>query len=115
MSDPPVDEDALFEMVDQDPEFLRTLIDTFLRDCSSYLEAIRTAVEEERAEQLMQQAHGLKGAAANMQAEDVQAAARRLEELGRAEALDRAPPVLDTLEEEVDRLVPALEELAEEG
>lgn len=111
MSDAPFDEEALFELVDEDPDFLETLVDTFLGDCTTYVESIRTAINEEDAETLVREAHGLKGAAANMQAESARAAARRLEQIGRSEELERAPDALQDLENEIDHLVPALKNL----
>lgn len=113
MSDAPIDEEALVDLAD-DPEFLETLIRTFQEDCSEYLTAIRTAVEEGDTNTLMRQAHGLKGAAANMQAEATQKAAHRLEEIGRSENLERAPDALRTLEESLDQLIPALDKILAE-
>jgi HPt (histidine-containing phosphotransfer) domain-containing protein len=114
MADSPIDKDALFELVDEDPEFLGSLVDTFLRDCTAYMDDIRTAVEEDDAEALRREAHGLKGASGNMQAEATEVAARRLEDIGRSGDLEQAPEALRELEEEVDRLIPALEALVEE-
>jgi len=114
MSDSLIDKDALFKLVDEDPEFLGSLVDTFLRDCSAYLDDIRTAVEEGDADALRREAHGLKGAAGNMQAQATKEAARRLENIGRTGDLDRAPEALTQLEEEIDRLEPALQALVED-
>jgi HPt (histidine-containing phosphotransfer) domain-containing protein len=114
MSDSPIDKDALFALVDEDPEFLGSLADTFLHDCSTYLDAIRSAVEKGEADTLRREAHGLKGAAANMQAEGTKEAARRLEDIGQSGDLDSAPEALEQLEEEVGRLKPALEALVED-
>jgi HPt (histidine-containing phosphotransfer) domain-containing protein len=114
MSDTPVDKEALFDLVDQDPVFLETLIETFLDDCTTYMDEIRTAVEEDDAVALMREAHGLKGAVANLHAEPAWEAARRLEEIGRSGELEGAAPALATLEEEIDRLRSALGEMVEE-
>lgn len=114
MPNSPLDEEALFELVDEDPEFLENLVDTFLCDCATYVESIRTAINEDDAETLVREAHGLKGAAANMQAEAARNAARRLEKIGRSENLDRAPDALRELEDEIDHLVPALKEFVGE-
>lgn len=111
MTDSPFDEDALFDLVDEDPEFLKTLVDTFLDDCTTYVDAIRTAIDNEDAEQLVREAHGLKGATANMQADSARAAARRLEKIGRSGNLDQAPCALQELEDELSHLTPALREL----
>jgi HPt (histidine-containing phosphotransfer) domain-containing protein len=113
MSDSPVDKEALFDIVDEDPSFLTTLIDTFLDDCDAYMSALRTAVEKNDAAALEEEAHGLKGAVANLQAEPAREAARRLEELGRSGDMEEATRALDRLDTEIDRLRSALAEMAE--
>lgn len=113
MSESPVDEEALFELVDEDPVFLEHLVETFREDCKAYLQAIREAVREEDAWALVQEAHGLKGAAANLQADPVSQVSRRLEQMGRERDLDEASAIVDELEDEIDRLIPVLEELVE--
>lgn len=114
MSDSAIDEEALLDLVDDDPDFLQTLVQTFLDDCESYMAAIRTAVAEEDAITLKEEAHGLKGAVANLQAASAQEAARRLEEMGRSGTFDDADTALDDLEEEIERLRSALVEMIEE-
>jgi len=114
MSDAPVDKEALFELVDEDPEFLKRLIKTFLDDCSVYMEGIREAIEAEEADSLTREAHGLKGAVSNLQAEPAQEAARRLEEIGRSDTLEKAPDALQNLEEEIQRLRSALKAYTDE-
>lgn len=115
MPDSPVDKEALFKLVDEDPAFLNTLVETFLDDCEVYMAALRTAVEEEDATTLKEEAHGLKGAVANLKAEPAQEAARRLEEIGRSGAVDEADRALDHLETEIERLREALSEMLEEN
>lgn len=114
MSDSPVDKEALFDIVDEDPDFLETLVGTFLDDCETYMSAIRTAVEEEDASTLKEQAHGLKGAVANLQAEPAREAARQLEEMGRSNTFDEADSALEHLEEEIRHLQSMLAEMVEE-
>lgn len=113
MSDAPVDKEALFDLVDEDPDFLETLVETFLDDCESYMSAIRTAVEEEDASTLKKEAHGLKGAVANLKAEPAREAARQLEEMGRSNSFDDAAQALDHLEEEIEHLRSVLAEMIE--
>ena len=114
MSDHPVDKEALLDLVDEDPVFLETLIETFLEDCTVYMNAIRTAVEEDDAVMLTEEAHGLKGAVANLQAESAQKAAQKLEVIGRSGQLDGAKAALEALEEEIDHLRGALTEMVDE-
>lgn len=111
MSTAPVDEDALLELVDDDVEFLKTLIATFLADCTEYMEGIRRAVGNEDACALVEEAHGLKGAVANLQARPAQLAAQRMEEVGRSNAFEEAPEALEELQNRIDRLRDTLKEI----
>lgn len=115
MPDDPVDKEALLDLVDEDLDFLETLVDTFLADCYSYMSSIRTAVEEEDATTLQEEAHGLKGAVANLKAEPAREAARRLEEMGRSATFDEADSTLDQLEDEIERLRTVLVNMVEEA
>jgi HPt (histidine-containing phosphotransfer) domain-containing protein len=115
MSDSVVDKEALFDLVDEDFEFLQTLVETFLDDCETYMAGIRTAVEEEDASTLKEKAHGLKGAVANLQAQPAREAASRLEEMGHSATFDEADAALEQLEEEIDRLRSVLVEMIEEA
>lgn len=114
MSDSPVDKQALRDLVDNDSAFLETLLETFLDDCGTYMAALRTAVEEGDAAALQEEAHGLKGAVANLQAKPCREAAHRLEELGRSGAVEEAGPALDRLETEIERLRSALTDMMED-
>ncbi|MFO8099299.1 MAG: Hpt domain-containing protein [Salinibacter sp.] len=113
MSSSPLNQSALLDTVDGDADFLGTLVETFLDDCPAYLAAIRTAVDEEDAEALIQEAHSLKGTLGLLHATPARRAAKRLEELGRTERLDEAPEALDALTDALDRLRPALREMVE--
>lgn len=104
MATPAVDRDALVELLDGDPDIIATLIDSFLEDCSDYMDAIRDAVESEDAETLEREAHGLKGATGSLRASPSSEAAQTLEEMGHAGDLTGAEAALDTLEAEIDRL-----------
>ena len=115
MSDAPVDREALLDLVDRDLAFLERLIETFREDCEDYLQSIRAAIERGDAKALADEAHGLKGAAGHLQAEPVRAAAHLLEQLGRADELERAAAVFRRLEDAVDRLLPALERVVDEA
>lgn len=114
MSTPAVDRDALIELLDGNPELLTTIIDSFLDDCPDYMEAIREAVENEDAETLKREAHGLKGAAGSLRAEPASEAAQVLEEIGHSGDFSEAETALEALEHEIDRLKDALRALRED-
>lgn len=114
MSRSPVDPDALIELVDQDVELLGALVDAFLEECPSYLDAIRTAVTQKNPEALQREAHKLKGAVGNLRAGPALEAAKELEEVAETGDFTEAGTTLETLEHEIDRLQSALVELQQE-
>ena len=104
MATPALDRDALSELLDGDPAFIATLIDSFLDDCPDYMDAIREAVENEDGDALERKAHGLKGATGSLRARPASEAAATLEEMGHEGNFGDANDALDTLEAEIDRL-----------
>jgi len=109
-----LDRAVLLARIGGDRELLRELVGIFLEDCPGWLEHIRTGVRQADARHLKLYAHLLSGTASNFGAHDVTAAARRLELLGQSGQLEGAPEALTDLAVAIDRLVPALFELAAE-
>jgi len=107
-----VNKEALLGTVEEDLDFLREVIELFLADYPGRLTGIREAVQAREGERLEKAAHGLKGGLCSLRAEAAQAAAGLLEQMGRAGDLAEAEKVLQVLEEELDRLKPALQHLA---
>jgi HPt (histidine-containing phosphotransfer) domain-containing protein len=66
------------------------VIRLFLQDCPARLTAIEAAVEKKDADLIRREAHGLKGAAGNLSAHGLSAAARTLERVGAEGRLDAA-------------------------
>ncbi len=110
---PPLDQAVLDELRslvgEDDPLFLSNLVNQFLQDIPTHVEAIRQAVEQSNAEALMKTAHAFKGACLNMGAPGLAALCLELEEKGRAEAMEGAENLLPPLQSEVDRVRPALQ------
>jgi len=77
-------------------------------DAPRHLERIRHALDERDAESLRRAAHGLKGAAANFDADGVVNAARTLEEIGRTAKFDGHETAWRELTAETDRLISIL-------
>jgi HPt (histidine-containing phosphotransfer) domain-containing protein len=69
---------------------------------------VHAALSKQDAVALERAAHKLKGSLGIFEARNACAAARRLEELGRAGDLDGAATALQMLDEETARLTPAL-------
>ena len=87
----------------------------FTANAPGQLGEIRTAVEAADATALVASAHKLKGSAANLGLPLVGEAAFALENLGDSGTTDGADELLATLDEELDRGLAALAELAERG
>jgi len=88
-----------------DRELLAEISRLFLDDAPRHLERIRSALDARDGDALRRSAHGLKGAAANFDADGVVTAARTLEEMGIQEAFDGREDAWRTLAAETDRLL----------
>jgi CheY-like chemotaxis protein len=91
-----------------DRELLAEISRLFVDDAPRHLEKIRQALDARDGESLRRAAHGLKGAAANFDADGVVNAARALEEMGRTGEFDAHDAVWQTLILETDRLLSIL-------
>jgi HPt (histidine-containing phosphotransfer) domain-containing protein len=94
---------------------LRELVALFLEDAPRWLWAIRSALHSREQDRLWRTAHTLLGSAASLSARATQEAARGLETLARAGDLAGAAEALPALESALDRLLPVLGEVAEDG
>src|SRR5215468_1896920 len=108
---PLIDQDALLERVAGDPDFLATMVDIFVADAPTRLDAIRAGVQQSDPHVVERAAHSLKGALATMAADTAAAEAFRLEQLGRSGTLDGAADILSSLERQVDEVTAALHAL----
>ncbi|MDZ4699341.1 MAG: ATP-binding protein [Rhodothermales bacterium] len=100
----PINFDDALERFAGDREFLDELLGDFQSQAIDILQAIRSAVDAGDADALRYQAHTLKGAAANLGANALSAAAFELEKIGKVGALDGAGEALIRLVAERDRL-----------
>src|SRR5690349_915634 len=88
-----VDRKILLENMENDAEFLRTIIGMFLADCPGKLAATRAAVVAHNLREVMLASHSLKGSVSVFGAKSAIEAAQNLESLGREgkqEGLDEA-------------------------
>ena len=81
-SRPSVDQRTLLARLGGDEELMRDVVRLFIDDCRSHLARIRAAIDTRSGDRLRAEAHALKGAAANMSANEVVDAATVLERLG---------------------------------
>ena len=95
-----------------DRELLAEISRLFVDDAPRHLTKIREALDALDGESLRRAAHGLKGAAANFDADGVVIAARALEEIGRTGEFGAHEAAWQTLSVETDRLLGVLRSLA---
>jgi two-component system sensor histidine kinase/response regulator len=91
-----------------DRELLAEISRLFVDDAPRHLEKIREALDAQDGESLRRAAHGLKGAAANFDADGVVTAARTLEEIGRSGDFAAQDAAWRSLTAETDRLITIL-------
>jgi len=89
-------------------DVLRELAQTFFPECESLMRQIGEAMSRRDAAKMRRAAHTLKGAANMFCAKATAAAARNLEVLARDERLDDVATAWSLLQQEVQRLIPAL-------
>jgi HPt (histidine-containing phosphotransfer) domain-containing protein len=106
-----LDPSHLVRNLDGDPGLLTRIVALFFESTAPVVEAIRGNVAERDADALVRNAHQLRGALANVGAQAGAHVATELELLAREGAMDGAPRALSSLESEMEKLRPALEEL----
>ena len=127
----PIDATLMFEVVEQDAapasavpsaldrssalarmggdeQLLLDVATLFLEDCPMRLQAIRTAIDQQSATGLRNEAHALKGAAGNLSASGLFEAARTLERLGADNQLGGAEAAWRRLSAEASGVMNAL-------
>jgi HPt (histidine-containing phosphotransfer) domain-containing protein len=88
---PVLDERILTEVLEttgDDIAFVRELVETYLADTPTQLEAMTTAVDSDDADALVRPAHTLKSSSATVGARRLSSVARELEMAGRSGSLD---------------------------
>jgi CheY-like chemotaxis protein len=108
MDGPVFDRSEFLERAGGSEDLAQEVIALFLEDCPTQLAAIKAAIHQGDTTQLEDIAHTLKGAAANLSARGVVAAAGRLEVLGHDRRLDEAAGACQRLEQETAQLLTAL-------
>jgi signal transduction histidine kinase/CheY-like chemotaxis protein len=98
-----------------DVELLKEIAAMFLEQCPSLVTRVREAVAMNDSVQIERAAHKIKGSVGNFSAKAAFEAAQRLEKVGRDGALDQAEAARAMLEDELERLKPALIALGREA
>jgi CheY-like chemotaxis protein len=102
------DHDELLSRLGGDEELLADVVKMFLEDCPKRLAAIRRAIDAADAPLVRAEAHALKGAAGNLSAGALSAAARAIESAAAAGHLDGAARGWRQLSADAERLMDAL-------
>lgn len=93
-----IDHARLDELADEDPEFLQELVEIFLEDAEAHVSALAQADAGDDVAEIARIAHMLKGASANIGANGLAEAARRLEAAGRDGDRDRGAIISEVKE-----------------
>lgn len=96
--------DDLLKRVGGDPDLLRRMVNTFLRNAPKQLEEIRRAIRLKRADRLAFCAHALKGPLSIFAARKAADCCQELENLGRSGSLADAAKSYNQLQEEIAAL-----------
>jgi HPt (histidine-containing phosphotransfer) domain-containing protein len=96
--------------VDGDEEFLKEIIEIFIKKSPDSLKRIKDAIDKGNPEELARAAHKLKTELASFGAESARQIAYRLEVMGRNKQLSTAMQEYNALQQEVERLNKALGE-----
>jgi HPt (histidine-containing phosphotransfer) domain-containing protein len=102
------DRGALLNRLSGDETLLSDVIGVFLHDCPTHLAAISDAVTTRNPDALRAAAHALKGAAGNLSATRLCAAADVLERIGAASRMDAAEGAWRQLSVESSQLMDVL-------
>lgn len=111
MSDSPIDLDRIQDATGGDAEFMRELVGIFLEDAQLRIQELHRALIAGDPSEFGKTAHKLKGSSANLGAVGICSLAKTLEDLGRQQRLEGAPPVLQGLEAELVRVESTLTQI----
>lgn len=103
-----IDWDELRERLCGDDDLVGVVVDLFIEECPGWLAAIVAAVAAADPDRIRATAHALKGAAGNLSAYGVAAAAARLEIIGADGNLSGSAVACAELSAECHRLLSAL-------
>lgn len=81
-----------------DKRFLKTILNDFVDNADSHLQAVASALQRSDGDSLHRAAHKLKGAAANLGLEKIADAAYALETIGRYDRFNGSRQALESLE-----------------
>jgi len=104
MNSSPIDLPSVLERVDNDQDFLESLLDLYQEDFVEKYDRLKTAVFAKDFAAIQEIGHSLKGASANLSLLPLQELCLRLERAGREQDSRSAEEALPLIEEEFNRL-----------
>jgi signal transduction histidine kinase/DNA-binding response OmpR family regulator len=108
-----IDRDDLLKQTGGSAETLKELVELFALECPKLMKTVRAAITGDNASELQRAAHTLKGSIQFFGIKRPAAAALRLESMGREENLSEAEDAWLVLVQEIERLMPMLNDLVE--
>ncbi len=102
--DQPLDYRKALEEFGSDEAFLLEVITGFLANAEKQVKLMRQALQDNDTDTIMRESHSIKGAAANLIAQDLFAASYQLEQAASAKVFYDGEGLLDRLESELARL-----------
>lgn len=100
----PLDFDRILEEFDGDKEFLKDLLDGFVKNVKEQIVALKKALSEGNAHIVIKEAHSIKGGAANLTAYGLSGCASELERLAGGGSLMGGMEVIKRLELEFQKI-----------
>jgi CheY-like chemotaxis protein/HPt (histidine-containing phosphotransfer) domain-containing protein len=94
----PIDFEKALKEFENDRDFLTEVLEEFIRTVGGQLPKIRQALASKDAETLKQEAHSIKGGAANLTARELSEAAGALEDIGKTAHFENGPAAFEAFE-----------------
>jgi len=102
-TDTPVfDREFLFRSLDGDASFAACILEVFTEDCRRMIAELKKALETGNTAEVRRFAHSLKGAAGNVGASRLRAAAREAEEAASGGNAEEVLPFMEIIEKEFE-------------
>jgi PAS domain S-box-containing protein len=100
----PMNYQKAIEEFEGNEQFLQDVLQRFIDHARTQVEMLSRALAKGDSDQVMKEAHALKGGAANLHAHPLSDLARELEAVGRSGNLGKGPDLLEVLQKELTRL-----------
>lgn len=98
-----MDWELLHRLSDNDPEFELELLQLFGQTAHTYLEIIRGAIASQAFEEIIKEAHKLKGSSGNIGARSIHLTTKKLEDMARKKQEKKCSNLLTELENQLKR------------